>query len=208
LVDVSTYVVITLDTTAPVVTWGEPDGAVLGETFTIAYACDEPIYSPELRLSDGRVLAMADDGTTLSVELPLDTPEGVATVSVADDLGNEAHRAVVLSGVVPVPPPAPTTAPAGGLPVPAEHHHLGATQARASSRTVIRQRLGHASVIRARTADRQRAAVHSVERVTARTHWAPATTLTHGTRATLAGAQRIDKRSEGPEAEAELLLWL
>lgn len=112
---------LTLDTTAPQITWGAQAGATAGELLQLGYTLDEPgIVSAQLELADGRNLALADTGLTLEAQLPPDTPNGPATVRVVvrDELLNQATRTrtIFLVGVVVIPegPPA-----AGGLPSPA-----------------------------------------------------------------------------------------
>lgn len=111
---------LTLDTHAPVVTWGGVGGTNAGELLQVGYQLDEPaLISAELVLSDGRRLAMADTGLTLELNLPADTPDGWATIRalVRDDVLNEATRtlAVRLTGTIVQPQPEPSV---GGLPTP------------------------------------------------------------------------------------------
>lgn len=109
---------LALDTRAPQITWGPPDGADAGEELTVPYVLDEPdLESAEIELGDGRVLPMELRPGVLAVTLPFDTPDGPTTVRayVRDSVWNEATRTLtVMVGGVPVePPPVPA-----GLPSP------------------------------------------------------------------------------------------
>jgi hypothetical protein len=212
---------IDLDTTPPVVTWGPVDGTEPGDDFTVQYLLDEPdLISAELELLDSRVLPMQVFPDTLRVSLPMDIPEGPATVRafVRDEVGNEAYRTLVvlLSGTLP-PPPTVSPFQGGGLP---------------RRRIIVKPR----HVTSSRSAVRARAAADTTEatlavdpvRVTTRIHYARAgqivRLLSHGTIRT--GADQVAaitadptvaiasahfslaKRTEGPQAEAELLLLL
>lgn len=105
---------LTLDTRAPVVTWGAVDGATAGELLRVGYTLDEPaLISGTIRLADGRTLPLDDTGLTLEALLPPDTPDGNATIRalVRDDLLNEVTRthAIHLTGVIVIPDtPTPT----------------------------------------------------------------------------------------------------
>lgn len=114
------HAVITLDTSAPEVTWGATTGTTAGELFQIGYELDEPDATlATLTLADARQLPMAVGGSFLQVLLPPDTPSGPATVNllVEDDLGNQAERTTVVmligaAGAAPIPV-GPTGAPQG-----------------------------------------------------------------------------------------------
>lgn len=108
---------LTLDTTAPQLTWGAVSGATAGERLRVGYTLNEPrITAASLDLPDGRTVALVDTGLTLEANLPFDAADGWATVRVRviDDLLNEATRTlrVGIGGVIVVPEPTP----AGGLP--------------------------------------------------------------------------------------------
>lgn len=107
---------LTLDTRAPVVTWGAVDGTTAGELLRVGYTLNEPaLVSATVRLADGRTLPLDDTGLTLEALLPPDTPDGNATIRalVRDDVLNEATRTVVvhLTGTVVVVPDSPTPTP-------------------------------------------------------------------------------------------------
>lgn len=111
----SSWTLITLDTTAPIVNWGSVTGAAGGETLVVHYTLGgpEPIDSASLRLSNGNILPMAVFSDRLEVALPPDVIDGPATVRAYDDVLNEATTAVTISGVIP-PVFQPSTG--GGLP--------------------------------------------------------------------------------------------
>lgn len=204
--------ILTLDTTAPVITWGPVDGAVLGEQFSILYLINEPgVVSAELQLQDGRVLEMEVWPDRLVVQLPDDAPDALATVAVLvrDEVGNEAVRTtqVPISGA-PVVVPGPVGIPAGGLPGEEPKRfrrtvaHLrstyrvihGGASARSSLRTTARYTVHRSNAIRsdsrliARSRSRAGVLVTSTSRVTERQRWT------------------VEKRSEGPRAEEDLLI--
>lgn len=95
---------ITLDTTAPHLTWGAVTGADPGSTLRVAYSLDEPsVESAQLQLSD-RTLAMTVGSLTLDVAIPDDAAgNGQVIAHVVDDVGNRATYtlAVSLGGVAP-----------------------------------------------------------------------------------------------------------
>lgn len=207
---------IELDTTPPVITWGPVDGTEATEVLTVRYAINEPtLLTAELQLSDGRHLPMQVASDRLTVTLPGDTPDGLATVSafVRDEVGNDATRTliVLLSGVLP----RPTTRPfqGGGLPrrvigpriVTSSRSRLHATSSAASEaalhgETRVRVqaeygrshhlvRMASAAVVRSR-GDHVAVIAASPSVVISSAHF------------------DLAKRSEGPNAEAELLLVL
>jgi hypothetical protein len=103
---------LTLDTRAPVVTWGAVGGATAGEMLTVLYSSDEPLDVARLWLPDGRRLDMTIEPDRLTLLLPADTPDGVSWIHAYDDVMNEAPRqAVNISGVIVVPPPEPPVTP-------------------------------------------------------------------------------------------------
>jgi hypothetical protein len=212
---VSAFDVIVLDTTAPIVTWGQPVDANASETMTVPYLVNEPgIETAEIELLDGRVLAMAVGAGVLTVTLPDDAPEGLATVRayVVDDVGNRAVRElpVAVSGVIVTQPPPvvpegfphpPVVAPVlvridGGRAQTGSRYTVNVL-AYSSSRAGIRTAY---SVPGTRV-------VATLGRATLRTSW----TLTATPRASSSAASTreitaIHKRPEGPSAEEDLLL--
>jgi hypothetical protein len=65
------YVLLDLDTTAPVVTWGPVTGAVASEELTAPYTLDEPsLISATVTLADARVLPMVVAADRLTVLPP------------------------------------------------------------------------------------------------------------------------------------------
>jgi hypothetical protein len=202
-----------LDTTAPEITWGPVDGAVLGEEFTIQYVVSEDgwVVSAELELADGRKLAMLVEPDALRVQLPEDTPEGLATVCayVTDDVDNTATvcTTVPISGVTIVPPYVP---PAGGPPQrePAKRW-ITAARTRSRHRVVIHGGAASVSFMRA-------TARYTVHRSSLRSSRSRAWTTSHSrvrshgtTTVSSAGLREeweIRRRPEGPQAEEELLV--
>ena len=125
--------------------WGPAQGATAGELLRLSYSADEPIAQASLRLADGRVLAFAIAPDELTVLLPADTPDGWATVSWADDVGNQDTRAIQLRGALVVTPPPPAVTPPSPparlrAPGRAERHRVIArTRVTVHSRAVTRR---------------------------------------------------------------------
>lgn len=126
-----------LDTTAPVVTFGPPSNTDAGETLTVPFLLSEPdTVTAQLQLADGRLVDGEISGGSVMVDLPLDTPEGLATLRlhVRDDVLNEADRVLVIpvTGVATRPP---RTYPSPGESIPSlpalpedTHHHVRSSQ--------------------------------------------------------------------------------
>lgn len=207
---------LTLDTQAPVVTWGTVEDAEADFELRVGYTLNEPgITSAEVRLADGRVLAMEVQATYLAVQLPADAPNGATEVRayVRDDVWNTAVRTLTIFvvGVEGPPPVVPT-----GLPSPPQH----------TPRRVVDE----PSICRAVTDDVVRAVVYTPSRLRTRTFWrapdqravrhtsrARATTASDRlsvTVVTLAGrgagssADAIWRRPEGPRAEEDIIALL
>jgi hypothetical protein len=102
---VSSSFVLTLDTTGPVVEWGTPTGAVATETLQLPYTTDEPLARGVLH-AGGRDFELTVAPDVLSVLLPADVENGLADVSVYDDVGNQARSTgvVTITGGVVGPP--------------------------------------------------------------------------------------------------------
>lgn len=81
--------------------WGAYTGTTAGELLRVAYTGPTPTSST-LTLADGRVLAVTIAPGELSVLLPVDTPDGLATLTA-----DEHTLEIPLHGVVIVPPPTP-----------------------------------------------------------------------------------------------------
>jgi hypothetical protein len=101
---VSSSLVLTLDTTAPQVTWGTPTGQTPGETLQIPYTTDEPLARAVLHLATGNV-ELTVTPTALTVLLAVDAPGGPADVTVYDDVGNLARSPSVVTISGDVQPP-------------------------------------------------------------------------------------------------------
>lgn len=210
------YFNLTLDTHAPVVTWGAVDTTNPGDTMHVAYTVDEPgVLSADVLLSDNRVVPGTVQAGVLIFDLPLDAPEGPAQVRayVGDDVGNNATRTLALVVGQPVtPPPAPAPAPGpgwGGRPAPkpvllsdrssascASRTRTHVTQVR-SSRLVARSRYIAPSERVRRSASRALAA--STARVAVASP--PLASAALGS-----GKATLWKRPEGPGAEEDFIL--
>jgi hypothetical protein len=99
------------DREAPNVTFGASSGTTAGEFFQIEYTSDEPLASAQLILADGRVLELTVATGVLSVLLPPDTPEGWASIRVADAAGNARTYPAVVQLHGAVVPPVPVRPP-------------------------------------------------------------------------------------------------
>lgn len=209
----SAYAVLALDTTAPVVTWGEPSDAINSEPFSVPYTLNEPeIESADMLLLDGRVVPLDVGDDTLSTTLPDDAVEGWATVRahVVDDVGNRAIRtfAVYVTGVIPTQPVA---SPGQPHPPVAAVDHLRSTPSRAATRS--RYTLSATSTFSGRVAVRSsyltptRRAVAATARARLVAEWtSTATAGPASARAATRSQDSVRKRPEGPGAEDELLL--
>lgn len=208
----SSWTTIVLDTTAPQITWGAPDGAVASETLTVPYLVDEPgITSAEIVLLDGRTLPMTVGAGALTVILPVDAPEGAATVRayVLDDVGNAAVRQLVvaISGVLldQQPPPVP------GWPGHPGADLIETAPSRASLRSVYTVGRLASSPSRAAVRSRYSTVVGGLDIFAARgiltTNWSQAVRVaTSETHAGLSEETAVLKRPEGPDAEDDLII--
>jgi hypothetical protein len=202
---VSSSFVLTLDTQAPVVTWGFPDGTDQGEELRVPYAVNEPgIISADLELPDGRHLSMEVQPGVLVVQLPDDTPEGPATVSalVRDDVWNEATRThvVQLTGEIAPPPSGPPV-----LPSPPQRRVTRVVSepsiCRGSSRDAVAAVVPTFSVVRTRSRY-----IAPTERTVELPGRLAVTAPPLGGRGALSGADTLWKRPEGPGAEEDFIL--
>lgn len=152
--------VLTLDTTAPRVTFGAVGGATAGELLEVLYTINEPeLVDAEIKLADNRVLPMEVLSDRLLVLLPPDTPDGNAriTVHTLDDLlnaGTQTQR-VHLSGTIVIPPDEPVFGDGTGAPpqrvTPRRedplHQHRDHAVVRITTRSRIRARVHNGAVI-------------------------------------------------------------
>lgn len=203
---------LTLDTTAPQVTWGAVTNAVASEEMAVEYLLDEPgVDHAEVELRDGRVLSMVVGPSLLTVVLPGDTPEGQTTVRlyVVDEVANSATRTlpVYVSGVIAVEPP-PV-----GRPARARRRLMrsGSSEASTASSSRVAVRVTHASRLRVRS--------HYVAPSERVLRWRSTATLDYWTSmvanarsrpsaATAFSSSTVTRRPEGPRAEEEILLLL
>lgn len=119
--------VLTLDTTAPQVTWGAVGGAEAGQLLQVAYTLDEPdAVSAEFVSFAGEHVPLTVLPDRVEGLLPPAITGGLGSVllTVLDDLGNEAVRELKIQVVSPVggvpartgPGIVPTAAPGPRLP--------------------------------------------------------------------------------------------
>lgn len=209
---------LTLDTHAPVITWGAVGGNNAGELLQVAYTVNEPaVDSAVLELQDGRVLAMSVLPDRLEVLVPYDAPpQGTITAVAVDDLDNLASYALVVSLVGGVGAPPTPIADRGNAPMPTgpsrrtserqERRIDSRSRARTSSTTrVAARRRDHTTVagrsvdaVRSRSADRSLAlATSRVRAIAGHGHRHPPGTT--GSRI------EVIRRRDGQEIEALLL---
>jgi hypothetical protein len=96
----SSHFLLDLDTAAPHVTWGEPNGALAGQTLVVPYSSEEEILAATVTLLDGRVLEANVSAGVITVALPNDTPNGTVTVHAIRELGNYAALTIPVVGVI------------------------------------------------------------------------------------------------------------
>lgn len=207
----SSFVVIRLDTTPPVITWGPVTDPNASELMTVLYTVDElGMVSAGLELGDHRVIAATVYEDCVTVQLPDDAPDGTAvlTALLRDDVGNEttATLNIQVSGGSVIPP----FVPEPGSPVlPVE------TPWRTRTRCITRSRYS----VLATAQLRSRASLVSRTRVSrdvvrdsspsvAHTRSGGAVRAHLGSRSTLLQREKwtLTKRPEGPDTEDELLL--
>ena len=99
-----TSVLLELDVTAPVITWGTVTGRAPGSTLQASYTITEPaVISAEFQMVTGQILAMVIGPERLSVQVPENAPDGAGVIRafVRDDVLNETtyEQPVVISGV-------------------------------------------------------------------------------------------------------------
>lgn len=206
-------VVVRLDTTAPVASWGGATGTIAGELLVIGYTLDEPAaVAARLVLAD-RTLTLDVFPDRLQVLLPPDTPDGLATVEldVLDDVGNAATRthAYRLGGVVAIPEPIGGPRPSRRRPTPKapapQRHETPSRIAVTSSSSVVAR---HATVQQIRTSVStyvvHRAASAEVSRIEQKT----LTTVraSASTRTSIASTATSDRRRRHDPALLALLL--
>lgn len=189
------------------VTFGQPDGAVAGETLTVPYVASAPVVTSWLVLADGRELVVTVTPSTLTVDLPQDTPEAQATLYVANAAGDEASTTLVISGVLA--PPVTVIPRVGGLPLAPEIRR-SRSHGRARTRYGVtvattsrgRARAGAAYGVRSIHASLSKLRVGSNTSVLVR----PQTMRTTAVLSVTAAVVR--RQPEGPRMEEELLLLL
>lgn len=175
-----TSFLLTIDTAAPVVTWGGTSGTTAGQKLVVGYSLDEPAaVAARVVLVDARSLAATLFSNRIEVLLPADAPAGLATVQldVQDDVGNAATRTttVLLSGAPAAPPPAPPSqyettpsfprvpAPRRPSPTPAPQRHEGRVRVATRSSSSVKARRQDASQIETTVSTYVRARAQSAE---------------------------------------------
>lgn len=201
---------VTLDTHAPVVTWGPIDGAVAGEELVVQYLVNEPgVYQAEVTLRDGRVLSMEVNAGDLRVVLPDDTPDGQTQVRAhtRDDVWNEGQYTltVAISGVVTEPEP---PVPVDGAPArPPRLVAFAPSRATASSRDAVSAVVitsSHADTWSYYRAPDQRVRFLA-ERLVAASADRVSATASDSVSASASSTDTIWRRPEGPDTEAAML---
>lgn len=107
---------LTLDTTAPVITWGAISGATPGQTLSVAYTINEPgVVSAEFIDAENQSHPVTVFADHFECELPDDIAHGQGRlrVLVRDDVDNEAYREqnVRVRTVAPASSEVPRTTP-------------------------------------------------------------------------------------------------
>lgn len=204
---------LTLDTTAPQITWGAVVDPNASEQMTVFYTVTEPgVTQATVTLVDGRSLPMQILPDRLLVTLPDDAPEGDATVHVVlrDSVWNTATSdlPVRVTGTTGAPP---AYVPPVGLPSPPARvpHHVirfEPSTARASSsygQTAVQQSVSVLGV----------SSRYVLPRPRTRTIFSVATlTDTFTASARVSGVETgkpssadvVRKRPDGPDTEAAL----
>lgn len=204
----STFTVIRLDTTPPVITWGPVSDANGGETMTVLYLLDEPrMVTATLRLNDSRVIDGTVYGDRITFGLPSDAPEGVAvlTALLTDDVGNstEATLNVVVSGT----PPDEQYIPVLPGPPVIETPWRTLSRARTRSRyaTHVTDQRPSTATLRSRYRVTRRPAENPPSSAVGRSGGAIRAHLGSKSTVTTRGQWTLSKRAEGPETEAEII---
>lgn len=206
---------LTLDTTAPHITWGAVEGADAGETLIVHWTSDEPVVSASatLTLPNGAVLDMAVGADTFTVDVPGDSYQGTAEVRalVEDDVGNVATRVFefAIGGVIPPTPVVQQTT--GGIPRGPIAPRVVRDRSGAGISSVYRARAHTSSRSRARAASHYTTPTDRLVRTRA---GASASSLitNHEVRIMDRGSTRAAAREdlilrrEGPDHQAELIL--
>lgn len=208
---------LTLDTHAPVLTWGVVAGTNAGELLQVAYTVDEPgVDSAVLELQDGRVLAMSVLPDRLEVLLPYDAPpRGTITAVAVDAVDNLASYTLDVALVGGVGAPPTPIADRGNAPMPTgpsrrtserqERRIDSRSRARSSSTTRVAGRQAHRSRIVGRSSDAARSSLRSSSRAIASSRVRLATGGRLGTAGATSSRIEVVRRRDGQEIEALLL---
>jgi hypothetical protein len=212
---VSAWLNLTLDTTAPAVTWGAVTDPNAGEIMSVEYLVDEPgIVSAEIELQDGRIIPMDVGPSLLTVELPNDTPQGngIVRAHVQDDALNTATRTltVALTGVIaPITEPVRTSAPFQVTPELKSSRTRSRTSSSARVAFTLSSSRSTAFTSSSYVGPSQRERVvrtRLFHRTTER--WTYANQVVTARAATSSQSAVVRKRGEGPSGEDDLILLL
>jgi hypothetical protein len=83
--------------------WGAVTGTTAGQTLTVQFT--GTVLSAQLELEDGRILTMAVGAGELTVALPLDTPDALATITATLPDASTRILTVALHSLVIAPGP-------------------------------------------------------------------------------------------------------
>lgn len=187
--------------------WGAVTGTTAGELLRVQYTGPTPA-SATITLADGHQLDMAIAAGEMSVLLPVDTPDGLATITTSDG----ATLELLLHGTVVVPPERPS------LPSRPRRETPRRT-VRSRSRLTLRsstrvEARSHAAARLYRSSTRVRRGAPPPDRaVRVRSPWSTSstarvsTTRMVGSRVALASSSRVGRR-DGRDVEEALLLLL
>jgi hypothetical protein len=203
--------VVTLDTHAPSVTFGDPTGAMAGELLHLPYTTDEPLDRAELCLADGRHLQMDVGVDELTVLLPPDTWAAPAAVWVRDAVWNARTytAAVVLQGIAPPPPP-PEPPSVPGVPgvrarSRSQRRIVSTSRVHAGARTRVRARGAYVASSLTTSRTRISAARAATSVVEVRSSGQITARMTSRSDPHPVGARDSVHRGDGPSAEAAIL---
>lgn len=205
------FFVLKLDTTPPVITWGPVTNAVATETMTVLYILDEPeMVEATLTLTDNRALQCLVSSDRITVDIPADAPEGIAllTAKLVDEVGNEtlATLDIPVSGTLPPEPPSYPIIPSPPVEEPWRTRSRAVTRTRYS--VLATRRLPSRATIRSRTRIARGAVTGPPPRTTVLSSGRVRAHVTASSRLQHAEHWTVEKRPEGPEAEAEIIALL
>lgn len=209
------WTVLTLDTTAPEVTFGAVGGAEAGSLLQVAYELDTPsITAATITLpNDAQVYPVVVLADRLEFQLPVGTEDGLAVLRVytLDDVGNEAvwTLPVQVGEATAQPEPVPSR---GGLPQAAQREPPRIIELRTRVRIRSWSSVRGAAIARSTAALSSRTLTGTAVRATVPlpvkvSYSSRAITAGGaGTGAMGAATAVIERRNEGPGYEEELIV--